>query len=168
MSTTSTDPMARYRDFHTMYDLDDMRSTLAKLADLPDDTPILLFLNDGNEEDSYAPATELQVTYWNGYERCAADDEHAKLALFFTYPAEHPDGVAGEGDYHPISRLTELREAIASLAGLPGDTSVSTYEDGDDEDPFVFAELQVARWNGEIQCEEGDEGASTALFVIPC
>jgi hypothetical protein len=168
VSTTDTDPMARYRDFHKMYDLDDMRSTLAKLADLPDDTSIHLFLNDGNEEDSYTSATELQVTYWDGYERCAKHDEGAKLALFFTYPGENRDGVAGEGSVRPISRLTDLREAIASLDGLPGDTSVSTFEDGDEEDPFVFAELQVACWNGEIQCEEGDEGASTALFVIPC
>lgn len=167
MTATSTDPMARYRDFNPIYDLEGLRDTLAKLADMPDETPIHLFLNDGNELDSYAPATELQATYWNCFERCGQHDEDAELALFFILPAEHPDGVAGEGDYHPIGSLAELRDAISKLDGLPGDTSVWRTDDASNhEDSFDFAELQVAWWNGEIQCEEGDDDARKALFVV--
>ncbi|WP_345148735.1 hypothetical protein, partial [Nonomuraea rubra] len=72
MSDTAADPMARYADFHPMYSVEKLRETLAVLADLPGDTPVILALSDGNEADQYAPATELQVTHWNGYERCAA------------------------------------------------------------------------------------------------
>lgn len=167
MSTTDTDPMARYRDFHPVYDLEGLRDALAKVADLPDDTPVHLFLDDGNEATSWTPATELQVTHWNGYERCAEHDENAELALLIIHPADHPDGVAGEGAFHPIAILAGLREAIAKLDDLPGDTSVwRTTDDSNDQDSFDFAELQVAFWNGEVQCEGDDDGAMRALFVI--
>jgi hypothetical protein len=167
MSTDTADPMARYRDFHPVYDLERLRDTLAKLADLPGDTPISHGIDDGNEATSYKPATEVQVTHWNGYERCAEGDEDAELGLFFILPAEHPDGVAGEGSFHPIGSLAELRDATAKLADLPGDMPVWRTEDGsNDEDSFDFAELQVAWWDGAVQCEEGDKGARKALFVI--
>lgn len=166
MSTTDTDPMARYRDFHPVYDLEGLRDALAKVADLPDDTPVHLFLDDGNEATSWTPATELQVTHWNGYERCAEHNEDAELALFVIHPAEHPDGVGGEGSFHPIGRLAELRDAITKLADLPGGMSVrKTTDSSNDQDSFDFAELQVACWNGEVQCED-DDGAKKALFVI--
>lgn len=171
MPDTATDPMARYAGFHPIWSVEKMRESLAKLAHLPDDTTVFLVLDDGNEADQYAPATELQVTHWNRYERCGVDDPDAEPAPFFIYPAERPSEAASEAAYHPIATLAALRKAVALLRYLPGDTIVLRTDDAsNDEDPIHFAhDLQIARWDGQVQVEEGDDGfedAATALFII--
>lgn len=63
--------------------------------------------------------------------------------------------------------LGGLRAALAQLADLPDDTPVLRAEDdSNDPDSFAFiAELEIAPWDGETQCEAGDEGARKALFI---
>ncbi|MFI6889934.1 hypothetical protein [Streptosporangium canum] len=59
-----------------------LRAAVAELADLPDDTPIYRAEDDGNEPDSYAFLSEIEITFWDGETQCQADDEGAKKALF--------------------------------------------------------------------------------------
>ncbi|WP_405149392.1 hypothetical protein OG589_14365 [Sphaerisporangium sp. NBC_01403] len=63
--------------------------------------------------------------------------------------------------------LGGLRAALNQLTDLPDDTPIRRADD-DANDPDSYAlidELEVAFWDGEVQCEEGDEGARKALFI---
>lgn len=63
--------------------------------------------------------------------------------------------------------LGGLRAALAQIADLPDDTPIRHAED-DANDPDSYAligELEIAHWDGEVQCEESDEGARKALFI---
>ncbi|MEV0994692.1 hypothetical protein [Nonomuraea sp. NPDC050202] len=163
--TDTTNPMARYANFHPMRSVEKLRGTLDKLAHLPSDTAVFLVLDDGNEPTSYAPATELQVTHWNGYERCAATDDDAELAPFFIYPAQHPEGVASGGTFHPVATLAALRDTVAALRDNP--TFHRTEDASNDEDSFtIVSELQVAWWDGSVQVGEPGDGVKQALFII--
>ncbi|MFD1547049.1 hypothetical protein [Nonomuraea guangzhouensis] len=169
MSTTDTDPMARHKDFYPIFSLEKLQLTIAKLDgyEMRADTPVFLARDDGNEPTSYTPATELQATWWDYYTRCAENDEGAALALFFLDPAEHPEGVAGEGSFYPIGRLADLRDTLAKLGGLPGETfSYRTDDNSNHEDSYESAhEVQVAWWDGQVQCEPDAQGARQALFI---
>lgn len=62
-----------------IYTLDGLRAAIAKLDDLPGDTPIVVAENDGNEEDSYSWIHDIDVALW---------DETIRYEL----PGTHPDG----------------------------------------------------------------------------
>ncbi|MGW0587497.1 hypothetical protein [Streptosporangium sp. NPDC002607] len=66
-----------------------------------------------------------------------------------------------------VLTLADLRAAVAKLADLPDDTRVLRAEDdGNDPDSYVhIGDLQITHWDGEVQCQEGDEDAKKALFV---
>lgn len=66
----------------------------------------------------------------------------------------------------PIHTLDQLRAVVAELADLPGDTPIRLAEDdGNDPDSYALVSgLEIAPWDGETQCEEGD-GARKAIFI---
>lgn len=67
----------------------------------------------------------------------------------------------------PIHTLDQLRAAVAQVADLPGTTRIyRTEDDANQDDSYTLVnELEIAYWDGEVQCEADDEGAVKALFL---
>lgn len=67
----------------------------------------------------------------------------------------------------PIITLDDLRTAHDQLAGLPGDTPILRAEDdGNEPDSYAFiGEIEIAWWDGEVQCDENTENARKAVFI---
>ncbi|MFS1305117.1 hypothetical protein [Streptosporangium longisporum] len=62
--------------------LGDLRAALARITDMPDDTPVLRAEDDGNEPDSYTSVRDMEITFWDGETQCDKGDEDAREALF--------------------------------------------------------------------------------------
>ncbi|MEU8199336.1 hypothetical protein AB0C10_36685 [Microbispora amethystogenes] len=69
--------------------------------------------------------------------------------------------------YINLVTLGGLRAALAQVADLPDDTPLlHATDDANEDDSYEsVSELEIAWWDGEVQCEEGDEDAVKALFL---
>ncbi len=73
----------------------------------------------------------------------------------------------GHTSINTLCTLGGLRAALAQVADLPDDTPIR-HTKNDANRPKSYAlieELEIAPWDGEVQCEENTPGAVKALFL---
>lgn len=57
-----------------VHTLGQLRDQLAKLDDLPAETPLVIAMDDGNEEDSYGWIGDIDIALWDQFVRYELPD----------------------------------------------------------------------------------------------